>query len=104
MTDDKYFLGLKLVNGHQQTPHNGSEGLGDDSTRIFDNFSVAIAQIHSFRQELDQSCIHTSYDGNLLIRKFVRNICFIFFVGYKFLVMLQNGFNLAQGVTSFLYS
>ncbi|MNB99197.1 hypothetical protein D3C75_464660 [compost metagenome] len=90
MSDDNYLIRIQLIKRDHDASHNGTEGLGDDGTGVFDNFDITVFEIHRFWQKLNQPRIHTGDDQHFFIREAAGQIAFVFFFLNKLLIKIQN--------------
>ncbi|MNI88473.1 hypothetical protein D3C73_1457780 [compost metagenome] len=89
MSHNDNFIGSKLINSDEYTTHNTTKRLGDDRACIFDNFHIAIFQIHGLRQHFNQPGIHTGDDYHFFGWEFASRILFVFFCLDKCFVVFQ---------------
>ncbi|MNC35724.1 hypothetical protein D3C75_842170 [compost metagenome] len=90
MPNHEYLCCAQLIHGYQDAAHNAPEGMGDDGAGAFDDFGVAVAQIHGFGQKLHQTGIHAGQNDDFFVRKFVGDIFLVLPFLHKGLIIVQD--------------
>ena len=80
----------QFEDSHQQTANHTTEGVRNNPSRILDHLHVSVLDAESSRKQGRQSGIHTRENRYLLVGIFIRDELLVAFIGYKFLVILQD--------------
>ena len=72
VADDENFFSAERVDGHEDGAHDGAERSGDDGAGDFDDFGVAVFEVHGLGQKLGQARIHAGDDDDFFVGEAVR--------------------------------
>ena len=94
VADDHYLIDSQLINCHNQAADGAVKRVGDDSAGILYQLDVPVLYAEGGRKQGDKAGVHTSNDGNFLVRIF-GSLIFLIFPGFnEIAVELQHFFNL----------
>ncbi len=97
VADDVDFFSAEGVDGDEDGAHDGAEGGGDDGTGDFDNFGIAIFEVHGFGEELGEAGVHAGDDDDFFIGEAVGAKGFVGLGGDEFAVEVEDGGEFGHG-------